>query len=232
MCVVFALLCAAQRAQGGMVLCGWNFNGPKGTSDASVGTGVATTLGGVSSTFSAGAPVDSDAASPAENKGWNLAAFAAQGTGSGERGGSFATSTVGYQSIAVSWYERHSASSSRFTQLQYSLDGTAFSSEGLADNGIFEAVLGADVWQAQRRVDFSSIVGAAGNAKFAVRVVSIFAPGTSAYAATGSSSNYSGAGTLRFDLVQVEGVAVPAPAAAALGAASIAVAVAGTRKRG
>ena len=229
--VVVAAVVCANSAQGGMVFCAWNFNGPKGTSQAATGAGVAMTLGGVSSTFSTGCAADDGATVPAENKGWNLAAFAAQGTASGERGSGYATSTAGYESVVVTWYERHSASSSRFTQLQYTIDGTSFTSEGLSENGIFEATLGADVWQAQRRVDLSTIAGVAGNSKFAVRMVSIFAPGTSAYAATGATANYSGAGTLRFDLVRVEGVAVPAPAVAALGAAGLAVAAAGSRKR-
>ncbi len=229
--VVMATFAVASSAQAAIVFCGWTFNGPKGTSETATGTGFASTIGGVSSTFSAGAAADDSATVPAENKGWNLAAFAAQGTGSGERGCNFATSTAGQESVVVTWYERHSGSSSRFTQLQYSVDGSTFTSAGLSEDGIFEATLGADVWQAQRRCDLSKIAGVADNAKFAVRVVSVFAPGTSAYTATGATANYSGAGTLRFDLVRVEGVAVPAPAVAVLGAAGLVTAAAGSRRR-
>ncbi len=228
---VMTTAAAVSGAQAAVVFCGWTFNGPKGTSETATGTGFATTIGGVSSTFSAGATADDSATIPAENKGWNLAAFAAQGTGSGERGCNYAASTAGYESIVVSWYERHSGSSSRFTQMQYTVDGTTFTSAGLSEDGIFEATLGADVWQTQRRCDLSKIAGIAGNSKFAVRMVSVFAPGTSAYTATGATSNYSGAGTLRFDLVRVEGVAVPAPAVAILGAAGLVTAAAGSRKR-
>ena len=231
MSVVLTTLVAASSAQGAIVFCEWNFNGPKGTTDTATGIGFAQTIGGVSSAFSAGAAADDGASIPAENKGWNLAAFAAQGTGSCERGAAFALSTAGYESIVVTWYERHSGSSSRFTQLQYTLDGAVYTSDGLSESGIFEATLGADVWQAQRRCDLSKISGVAGNAKFAVRMVSVFAPTTSAYAATGATANYSSAGTLRFDLVRVEGVAVPAPAVALLGAAGLATAAAGSRKR-
>lgn len=221
----------ASEATAAVMICGWNFNGAEGTLDPATGTGIAAAIGGVSSSFSSGAAADSRATVPSENKGWNLASFAPQGTASGERGGGFSAPTSGYQSVVVSWYERHSNSASRFTQFQYSLDGTTFTSDGLSENGIFEATLGGDVWQAQRRVDLGKILGVANNAKFAIRVVSVFAPGTSAYAATGLTANYSGAGTLRFDLVNVEGVAVPAPAVSTLGAMGLMLASSSLRKR-
>lgn len=230
-CVFAAMASLSSGASAAVMMSAWTFNGPQGTLAPSSGDGVAVAIGGVSSSFSTGVPADNRTTIPAENKGWNLASFAAQGTGSGERGCAFTVATTGYQAIVVSWYERHSNSSSRFTQFQYSLDGTTFTSDGLSENGVFEASLGGDIWQTQRRMDLGKIAGVAGNAKFAIRVVSVFAPGTSAYAATGLTGNYSAAGTLRFDLVQVEGVAIPAPAVTALGAAGIALVARGSRRR-
>ena len=80
-------------------------------------------------------------------------------------------------------------------------------------------------------MDLGSIQGVAGNGKFAVRIVSIFAPNTSAYAPTSLTANYSPSGTVRFDLVTFEGVAVPAPAALALGIAGAAAVGMGSRRR-
>jgi len=75
-------------------------------------------------------------------------------------------------------------------------------------------------------VDLGGIAGVANNANFGFRIVSIFAPGTSAYAASNSGSTYAG-GTLRYDMVTVTGV-IPAPGAVALlGLAGLA----GTRRR-
>ncbi len=217
-------------AQAGMTFGGWNFNGPQGTTAPSVGSGTAATIGGVSANFSTGDPAD-DRAVPAENKGWNLAGFAAQGTASGERGAMFHCSTVGYESAVVTWHERHSNSASRWVQFQYALDGVTFTSDGIANAGVFEAALGGEVWQTERRVDLASIQGVAENSKFAIRIVSIFAPTTSAYAPSSLTANYSPAGTIRFDLVNFQGVMVPAPAALALGVAGAAVANGGFRRR-
>jgi len=209
----------------------WNFNGAQGTLEPSTGQGTAATVGGTSGTFSAGDPTDDGSTKPAENKAWNIASFAAQGSGSGERGVRFDVSTAGQGSLSVSWRERHSNSASRFVQFQYSLDGTTFTSTGLANDGIFEASLGGEVWQPQRTVDLSSITGVADNAKFAARIVSVFAPGTSGYAATAVGGNYSAAGTIRFDLVAFSGTPVPTPAAAGLGVASGVLALGGGRRR-
>lgn len=214
-----------------MTFGGWNFNGAQGTSAPSVGIGTAMTVGGVSANFSAGDPADDQAKVPAENKGWNLASFASQGTASGERGAVFQCSTVGFESAVVTWHERHSNSASRFVQFQYALDGSTFTSEGIANGGIFEATLGGEVWQPERRVDLGSIQGVSGNGKFAIRIVSIFAPNTSAYAPTSLTANYSPSGTIRFDLVTFQGVPVPAPAGLALGVAGAAVAGLGSRRR-
>ncbi len=228
---VLALSASGPQATAGVQFAAWNFNGAQGTLEPSTGQGSAATVGGTSGTFSAGDPTDDGSAKPAENKAWNIASFAAQGSGSGERGVRFDVSTAGQGALAVSWRERHSNSASRFVQFQYSIDGTTFSSAGLANDGIFEASLGGEVWQNQRTVDLSSIAGAADNAKFAVRIVSVFAPGTTGYAATAAGGNYSAAGTIRFDLVAFSGTPVPAPAAAGLGVASGMLALGGGRRR-
>jgi hypothetical protein len=59
----------------------------------------------------------------------------------------------------------------------------------------------------QRSADLSSISGVENNAKFGFRVITAFAPGTTAIArADGTSAAYSTAGTVKYDMVTVTGV--------------------------
>jgi len=208
---VLALSASGPQATAGVQFAAWNFNGAQGTLEPSTGQGSAATVGGTSGTFSAGDPTDDGSAKPAENKAWNIASFAAQGSGSGERGVRFDVSTAGQGALAVSWRERHSNSASRFVQFQYSLDGVDFSSDGLAGDGIFFAGLGGDTWYNGRSVSLAGIAGASNNANFAFRIVAIFAPGTSGYVASTATATYASTGTARFDMVTVSGTIVPAP---------------------
>lgn len=202
----------------------WNFNGastatvPGGTSSpaAAVGAGTASLVGGVTASFASGVSnggsTDPVTTAPT-NYAWNTTSYGLQGSGSGERGVQFNVSTVGLVDINVSWDQRHSNTSSRFVQFQYSLDGVSFSSAGLVDDGIFVAGLGGDTWYNGRSVNLAGVVGVANNASFAFRIVAIFAPGTSGYVASTETSTWAGTGTLRLDMVTVSGV-VPAPGAA------------------
>jgi hypothetical protein len=199
----------------------WNFNGPSsatvpgGTSSPlpSVGAGTASLIGGITASFASGTATggssDPVTTSP-PNYAWNTTGYGAQGSGSGERGVQFQASTAGFFDIGVSFDLRHSNTSSRFVQFQYSLDGTNFSSKNLVDDGIFEATLGGDTWYNLRTVSLAGIAGASNNANFAFRIVAIFAPGTSDYVASTATSTWAGTGTLRYDMVTVMGV-VPAP---------------------
>jgi len=196
----------------------WNFNGsstatvPGGSASptSSVGSGTASLVGGITATFATGTSNggSSDPVTTAPpNYAWNTTSYGAQGSGSGERGVRFNVSTVGFFDIAVSWDQRHSNTSSRFVQFQYSLDGVDFSSDGLAGDGIFFAGLGGDTWYNGRSVSLAGIAGASNNANFAFRIVAIFAPGTSGYVASTETSTWAGSGTLRLDMVTVSGAA-------------------------
>jgi MYXO-CTERM domain-containing protein len=91
--------------------------------------------------------------------------------------------------------------------LQYSTNGTNFTDFG-------DVITGAgDAWTSVSR-DLSSLTTTDNNSTFAFRVVSVFAPGTSAYAAAGTT--YAVTGTYGFDLVTVNGTAIPSPGAIAL----------------
>jgi hypothetical protein len=221
----------AASTAGADIVTQWNFNGSVGTTSPSLGAGTASLFGGTTATFASGNSNggSTDPETSSDDKGWNLTAFAPQGTEDGLRGASFAVSTVGYQSIVVTWDHRHSNTSSKYVRFEYSIDGSSFSSAGLANGGIFSAELGGDTWYNNRSVDLTGIAGVANNASFAFRVVAIFDPSLgNAFAASTSTSTYAGTGTWRFDMVTVNGV-VPAPGVAAL--LGVAGALQGRRRR-
>lgn len=194
----------------------WNFNSvPADTSTstgsliASVGVGSLSTLGTVTQTFASGTS-NGGSSDPVtvDDTGLSTLTYAAQGTNNKLNGVQFNVSTLGFENIAVSYDLRHSNTSSRYEQFQYSLDGSTF-----VDFALFDGNAG-DTWFNGRTVDLSAISGADNNANFAFRVVSVFAPSTSAYAASNTGSNYATSGTWRFDMVTVSGntiAAVPEP---------------------
>lgn len=216
--LVAATLAASANAA---IITQWNFNDgdgstSTGTTNPNIGAGFASLLGGVTATFANGnAGIGSSDPENADDAGWNLTTFAAQGAGSGTRGARFDVSTVGFQSIIVTWDNRHSNTFSKYVRFEYTTDGTNFSTAGIANGGVFEASSGGDTWYNNRSVDLTGVAGVANNANFGFRVVAIFAPSTSSYAASTSSSSYATTGTFRFDMVTVNGI-VPTPASAML----------------
>ncbi|MBN8691142.1 MAG: PEP-CTERM sorting domain-containing protein [Armatimonadetes bacterium] len=229
--LIFSALIGVIASANAVTFTQWNFNntdnsGTTGTLATSIGVGSAALIGGTTGTFASGNSNggSTDPETSVDDTAWNISTWAAQGAGSGTRGVQFNTSTVGYSSVIVTWDQRHSNTSTRFTQFQYSIDGTTFTSAGLLNDGIFEGNAG-DTWFNNRSVDLSSIAGVAGNANFAFRVVSVFAPSTTAYATASPTGSYSTSGTLRFDMVTVGGTVVPEPTTIAvlgLGVAALA----------
>jgi PEP-CTERM motif len=188
----------------------WNFNSVPADSDtgtgsvvASVGTG-SLLLSTVTNVFNSGdSGTGSTDPATGDDSGLQTTSYPSQGLGNKTAGVQFNVSTVGFQNITLSYDLRHSNTSARHEQVQYSLDGLTFTDIASFDGN------GGDTWFNGRSVDLSSIAGASNNASFAFRVVSAFAPGTSTYAASKSSSNYGTAGTWRFDMVTVSGTALP-----------------------
>jgi hypothetical protein len=218
---------------GADVITEWNFNSvPADTSTGTgallptVGTGSLATIGGVTGFSPAAFASGNGSSDPAtsDDSGWQTSNYAAQGTGDRSGGVQFNVSTVGYTDIGFEFDQRHSNTSSRFVQVQYSTDGIVFN-----DLTSFEATLGGDTWYNGRTVSLSGLAGVDNNANFALRIVAMFAPGTSAYAPSRPepASIYGTSGTWRFDMVQVTGSPVPVPAALPLllsGLALVAVA--------
>lgn len=226
-----------------IVITQWNFNSKTpdgntatGTTDPAIGSGVASLIGGTTATFASGdASGGSTDPFTGDDSAWNVTTFAAQGQEGGRRGVRFDVSTVGYESIVVSWDHRHSNTSSRFGRLEYTLDGNAFTSAYLPNDGLFDGNLG-DTWFNGRSFDLSSISGVANNPNFGFRIVAVFAPRTQAYQASSSSSTYSTSGTWRFDMVtvsgnQIQSVPVPEPGTLLLGIGALGAALGARRRR-
>lgn len=206
--VIAAALMAAGSANADTIT-QWNFNSvpadtstATGTLNPNIGTGVISLLNGVTTTgFNSGVG-SSDTTSTTDNSGFQTTTYATQGAQNGLRGVQYNVSTLGFSDITVSYDLRHSNTSSRYEQFQYSLDGTNFTDFALFDGNI------GDAWF-NRSVDLSSIAGADNNASFSFRVVAAFAPTTTGYLPSQSTSSYAG-GTWRFDAVTVSGAAVAA----------------------
>ena len=187
-------IAAASLAAQATTLVQWNFDAS--TVAATTGSGTASLIGGTTGTFAAGATGSSS------DKGWNTANYAAQATGDKSRGVQFTVSSAGFEDIMFSYDSRHSATASANEMVQYSIDGTNFSDLQLFNSGTnANFILG-------RTVDLSSISATDNQANVYFRIVSTFAPSTSAYVGTGSS--YGASGTMRFDNVTISGTAIAA----------------------
>lgn len=216
--MLLAALLAAGSANAD-TLAQWNFNsnpadGSTSTGSLTVSSGVGSlsAIGGVTLAFGSGAsnggssdPVTTD------DTGLQTTGYAAQGAANKSRGVQFNVSTVGFENVALSYDLRHSNTSSRWEQVQYSIDGINF-----IDIASFDGNAG-DTWFNGRSIDLSAIAGVKDNASFAFRVVAAFAPGSNSYAA--SSTSYAATGTWRFDMVTVTGsqiAVVPEPSSYAM----------------
>jgi len=208
--VVVAISSSASAA----VVTQWTFN----TSNAAltltpyIGTGTASYVGGTAPNgtgIAGGWDVDTTAVAPVVNNRWSMLTFPTASAASGTAGAQFAVSTAGYQNVVITFGLRNSNTSSKYAQLQYSTNGTNFADFGNVIEGT------GDLFTNVSR-DLSALTSTNNNSTFAFRVVSVFAPGTSAYAAAKSTSAYSTGGTYGFDLVTVNGTAIPSPGAVAL----------------
>lgn len=201
----------------------WNFNSTAadtafttGNSSPSTGSGTASLLTTTASFATGVANGGSSDPALTDNSGWSIAGFPAATLGDLTAGAQFLVDTTGYESIIFTFDLRHSNSSSRYEAVQYTLNGTVWTT------GVFFTGDAGDTWFNGRSVDLSGIAQAGNNPNFGVRVVSAFEKTTTgigavSYAATAAASAYAVTGNWRFDMVTVSGTAVPEPTAALLG---------------
>ena len=120
----FALVLALATAgtAGADIVTQWNFNSvpsdgvnTTGTTVPSIGVGTASTVGGITDTFSNGNANggSTDPELTANDSGWQTTGYAAPGVGNGTTGIEFDVSTFGYTNILLSFDTRHSNTSSR-----------------------------------------------------------------------------------------------------------------------
>lgn len=183
----------------------WDFNGSFNTTTpaASIGTGTATLIGGVTGASATGTTNDNANAlsEGLANNGWQTAAYATNNNAANNKtsGVQFNTSTVGYRNVKVTYESRNSNTGSKYMRLQYTTNGTDFvdyPGDAMFGNpGNFEPF----------SFDLTGFAGVRNNANFGFRLVSEyevtanFGVGTNAYVA--ASGNFSAAGTIRYDLV-------------------------------
>ena len=199
----------------GVQLAFWDFNDNDAIVDGGVNGGTLSLIGGVTNptgTF-AGSPLDSG--SP--NRGYQTTNYPAQSTGNLTAGIVFNTPTTGYFNITVRFDVRWSNTASKYLRFQYTTDGTTWI------NGPQLVAPGGDTWWSSQNinnpkgdtrffVDLSSDPGVNNNPNFAFRILAEFAPGENNYhgARDGNAAGYRTTGTLRYDLVEVQGVPEPA----------------------
>jgi hypothetical protein len=129
----------------------------------------------------------------------------------------FNTPTTGYFNITVRFDVRWSNTASKYLRFQYTTDGTTWI------NGPQLVAPGGDTWWSSQNinnpkgdtrffVDLSGVSEVNNNSNFAFRILAEFAPGENNYhgARDGNAAGYRTAGTLRYDLVEVQGVPEPA----------------------
>ncbi|WP_431288753.1 PEP-CTERM sorting domain-containing protein [Roseateles chitinivorans] len=212
-----ALALGAFLALGGLnahadIVAQWDYNKGSTKHSQSMNGASFATLGGVTTSFVA----QTGSSDPNAGQAMNTASYAAQGTGSLTRGVQFGVDTTAYENIVLTFDQRNSATASAWTALLYTIDG-----ENWSQATTFKMATGNLDFVKGLSFDFSSIAGVADNTNFAFQLVSMFAPGTSSYLATGATSNYGPAGTIRYDMVTISGTeiiaaAVPEPESYAL----------------
>ena len=193
----------------------WNFNTPApsdsnpvtGTEAPSTGLGTVVRVGGTTGTFVTADEANSASSDPAatlDDSGLDTTTYPAATALNKSAGVQFNVSTLGQQNVKVSFDQYFSANSSKYSQFQYSTDGTTFLDFG-------SQVVGAiNTWSNYNLFDLSSIAGANNNANFAFRIVSAFAPNATGYA--GASGTYATNATWRFDMATVNAEKIPTPA--------------------
>lgn len=260
-CLGMGFALASLASGGAAVITQWNFNvNSPGTNNSpvpSTGSGVAQMVGmnndihagDFPNAFNANSASSDPAVTPAPDLSWRVRG---NSTASSENGWSgttqllsgaqFSASTVGFTDITLSFDIQATDGSPRYAQLQYTLDGTNFSSFG----PLFDFNLTNDLWANGLTRDLSSIPGADNNPNLGFKIVSAFSPVDFTDAggfhaanttfqradADPTSGPYTGeAGNFRFDMVTFSGTAVPEPTSLALLAISACSIVISRRRR-
>ena len=190
------------------VIAQWNFNSltpdsssTTGTLVPSVGTGTASIVGSLSTSFASGSSADP---ATTDNTAWTTASYPAQTGANKSAGVQFNVNTVGQRNLVVWWSQRASSTASKYVRLQYSTNGSIFTDFALP------ATVGAGSTYESKTNTLAGLPGVDNNPNFAFRIVTewqstAIGSGTAGFVAANSSSSYGTSGTLRFDMVTISG---------------------------
>ena len=231
-CLLFGMVC--QHAAGA-VITQWNFNvNAPGTNNSpvpSTGAGVAQIVGMNNNAPNGDFPTatngigSSDPAVTPNDLSWRVRGSVMNGWSGNTSllsGAQFAASTIGFTDITLSFDINATDGSPRHAQLQYTTDGTNFTSFG----ALLDFNSTNDNWANGLVRDLSSIALADNNPNFAFKIVSAFSPDDFTDAGGFHAANtafqradadplegpYNGtAGNYRFDMVTISATPVPEP---------------------
>jgi hypothetical protein len=199
----------------GVQLAFWDFNTESTAANGGVyaASSSLALVGGTTATFATGSPLDT----ATTNRAYNTTNYPRQGTDNLTAGILFRVPTTGYTDITVRFDVRWSNTASKYLRFQYTTDGTNWT------NGPQLVAPGGDTWWSSQDinnpkgdkrffVDLSDVSEVNDNPNFAFRILAEFAPGDNNYhgARDGNAAGYRTTGTLRYDLVEVQGVPEPA----------------------
>jgi len=203
------VLAAATLSASADTLVQWNFNSnppdgdnTTGTLAPSTGTGTASPLGIAPAAYFGGSTADAGAGT--DNSGWQTTQYPTPSTGNKTRGVEFRTSTLGFEGIVITWEQRNTGTSSKYTRVQYSTDGVTF-----VDTPIVISAFNDTQYHAQT-ASLATIAGVDNNPNFAIRIVAEFentatGSGAANYVTAGGGS-YATGGAIRYDLVTISGI--------------------------
>lgn len=136
----------------------------------------------------------------------NTTNYAAQGTETAMRGVQFMIDTSGYTDLVLTFAQRNSNTASAWTTLQYTTDGSIWQTATTFQMKTAGSFVNGLTY------DFSNISEANGNASFGIRLLAIYAPGTSGYVGTATGSSYTSGpngSAIRYDNVLLSGTPMP-----------------------
>ena len=204
-----AALSLCLSASAASIITQWNFNDNDGSSSTgtlvpSIGSGTATTVGTVTTTYNTPAGSSDPLGADVNNSAWRMSAnWPAQGSGNKTCGVQLNISTVGSQNITLAWDQANSNTANKYYRVQYSIDNGAT----WVDKDVIVNNAGANWNNPIATVSFATIPGANNNPNFGVRIVSELQSTAVGGAASyvGVVSGYSSGGVLRLDMVTFSG---------------------------
>ncbi|MBA4146502.1 MAG: hypothetical protein H0X66_00180 [Verrucomicrobia bacterium] len=192
----------------------WNFNSATpdgnvstGTTSASHGSGVFSTVGGLTSVYNVGSPAD-PASWGTDNASRRFSGGFPSSTGANKSAGWLINvSTVAYTNIVVTWEQRQQAGGSKYNRLQYTTNGTTW-----IDHTVH--TMTEDTVHVYQSSNLSGVAGVHDNANFGVRVLTEWestAIGAGTAGFVGTTASYSTSANMLYDIVTVMGTLIPPP---------------------